>query len=691
MRYLFLFIFSISFAQQSQKVDFKTLNANLLPNQFEKSISGEVNYEFQVLSSIDTIAIDAIRMDFTNVKINGKTVNFKNSQKALQLFEGYKKGKNTLTFNYKTIPKQTLYFIGEGENLQIWTQGQGKYTSHWLPSFDDVNEKVIFNISIKFNDDYTILSNGVLKNRDHKRNGYEEGFTTYNYQMSKPMSSYLVMMAIGKFTKQTAKTKSGTPLEFYLDQNDATKFETTYKYTTQIFDFFEQEIGVKYPWEVYRQVPVRDFLYSGMENTTSTIFSQDFVVDEIGFNDKTYINVNAHELAHQWFGNLITAEIGKHHWLQEGFATYYALLAEKELFGDDYFQWELYEMAERLQKVAKTDTIPLLNEKASSLTFYQKGAWALHYLREKIGPENFQKAVKNYLKKYGFKNVNTTNFLKEVNAVSNFDIAIFQQNWLEKSGFEVNQALDLLKKNAFMKSYLDLVQLQPKPFAEKAALFETILKSDDFYPIKEEVIYQIAEVSFEEKEQLLDLALASKSIKVRQAVSRIMVEIPRNFQSEYEILLNDDSYITKEIALGTLWRLFPERQEHYLNLSKDWIGFNDKNLRILWLTLALLSEGYEVSNKVNFYDELLDYSSSSYESSIRQNALTNLLYLNPNDQNILRNLVNATTHHKWQFTLFARNQIRELMKTERHKKFFQEMLPSLSSAEQNQLNRLLDN
>ncbi|RAR48995.1 M1 family metallopeptidase [Flavobacterium lacus] len=689
MRYLFLLFFSISFAQHSQKVDFKTVHATLLPNAIQKSISGEVKYEFEVLSSIDTIAIDAIRMDFTNVKINGKLVNFKNSQKALQLFEGFKKGKNTLTFNYKAIPKQTLYFIGEGENLQIWTQGQGKYTSHWLPSFDDVNEKVIFNISIKFNDDYTILSNGVLKNRDHKRNGYEEGFTTYNYQMSKPMSSYLVMIAIGKFAKQTAKTKSGTPLEFYLDQKDGNKFETTYKYTTQIFDFFEQEIGVKYPWEIYRQVPVRDFLYSGMENTTSTIFSQDFVVDEIGFNDKTYINVNAHELAHQWFGNLITAETGKHHWLQEGFATYYALLAEKELFGDDYFQWELYEMAERLQQASKTDTIPLLNEKASSLTFYQKGAWALHYLRSTIGAENFQKAVKNYLKKYGFKNVNTTNFLKEVNAVSNFNTAIFQQNWLEKSGFQVNQALDLLKKNNFMKSYLDLVQLQPKPFAEKAALFETILKSNDFYPIKEEVIYQLAEIPFEEKESLLNRALDSKNIKIRQAISRIMIEIPRNFQSEYETLLNDDSYITKEIALGTLWKLFPERQEHYLNLSKNWVGFNDKNLRILWLTLALISEGYEVNEKVNFYDELLDYSSSKYESSIRQNALTNLLYLNPNDQNILQNLVNATTHHKWQFTLFARNQIRELIKTERHKKYFQEMLPTLNYAEQNQLKRLL--
>jgi len=688
MRYIFLFFFSFSFAQQFQKVDFKTVHAIVAPNSIEKSISGEVKYEFQVLASIDTIAIDAIKMEFSNVKINGKAVNFKNSGKALQLFEGFKKGKNKLTFTYKASPKQTLYFIGEAENLQIWTQGQGKYTSHWLPSFDDVNEKLIFNLSIQFDSSFEVLSNGKLKNDNINSNNNGK---TWHYQMTQPMSSYLVMMAIGKFTKQATKTKSGTPLEIYLDEKDADKIETTYKYTTQIFDFFEREIGVKYPWEIYRQVPVRDFLYSGMENTTSTIFAQDFVVDKIGFNDKTYINVNAHELAHQWFGNLITAQSGKHHWLQEGFATYYALLAEKELFGDDHFNWELYEMAERLQKASKSDTIPLLNEKASSLTFYQKGAWALHFLREQIGPENFQKAVTTYLKKYRFKNVNTDDFLNEVKAVSTFDTENFKRIWLQNPGFEVNQALMLLRKNAFMKSYLDLVDLQNQPFAEKKILFENILKTETLYPLKEEVVFQLAEVPFEEKEPLLQLAMNTKNLKVRQAIARIMVEIPIAFQANYETLLNDESYITQEIALGTLWRLFPEKQTTYLNQSKEWVGFNDKNLRILWLTLALMTENYENTNKVNFYDELLDYSSSKYESSIRQNALTNLLFLNPNDQNILRNLVNAITHHKWQFTLFARNQIRELLKTERHKKYFQELLPSLNAAEQIQLRRLLEN
>lgn len=686
MRYLILFFFSFSFAQQNQKVDFKTLHVTLIPNTLEKSISGQVTYEFQVLTSIDTISIDAINMDFDTVKINGTIVNYKKTFNKFLLFEGYKKGKNKLTFHYKATPKQTLYFIGDENNLQIWTQGQGKFTSHWLPSFDDVNEKVVFNISVQFDDKFTVLSNGKLVKVNLEKNN-----KIWQYEMTKPMSSYLVMLAIGKFTKQTAKTKSGTPLEFYLDEKDPNKFESTYRYSKQIFDFFEKEIGVNYPWEIYRQVPVRDFLYAGMENTTSTIFSQDFVVDEIGFNDKTYVNVNAHELAHQWFGNLVTAQTGKHHWLQEGFATYYALLAEKEMFGNDYFHWKMYEMAERLQRASKEDTIPLLNPKASSLTFYQKGAWALHYLREQIGEENFQKAVKNYLIKYGFKNVNTNDFLVEVNSVSHYNTSQFQDIWLEKAGFEVKVALDLLRKNDFMKSYLELVEIQNQPFSEKKEKFESIIKSNGFYPIKEEVIYQLAEIPFDEKKELLQKALATQNLKVRQAVARIMVEIPSIFQTDYESLLLDNSYITKEIVLGTVWKLFPNKQAVYLNQTKDWIGFNDKNLRILWLTLALMTQDYENENKVNFYDELIEYSSPNFESSIRHNALTNLLYLNPNDQNILKNLVNATTHHKWQFTLFARNQIRELLKTERHRTYFEEMLPSLNEAEQNQLRRLLEN
>ncbi len=651
MRYIFLLFSILTFSQQTKSVDFLKCEAFLNPNETNKSISGQIRYEFKVKTKIDTIRIDAKNMQFTEVLINGKEVKHKNNSKELLLFEGFKKGKNKLTFNYSATPKQTLYFTGLEENLQIWSQGQGRYTSHWLPSFDDVNEKVVFNIEVQFNFMYSVMSNGLLKSKVRKNKS-----NYWSFQMQKPMSSYLVMLSIGNFEKQETKSRLGTPLEFYIDKSDVAKFEPTYRYSKQIFDYLEQEIGVKYPWKIYRQVPVRDFLYAGMENTTSTIFSQDFVVDSIGFNDKNYINVNAHELAHQWFGDLITAQSGKHHWLQEGFATYYALLAEKEVFGDDYFYNELYDYALQLRSAAKTDTIPVMNEKASSLSFYKKGAWALHTLREDIGAKNFQKAVKTYLKKYQYKNVVTDEFLAEVKkVVKDFDTENFKKKWLETSGFDMVLAESYLTKNKSVAAYIQLTK-------EKKDLenYKAILESKTYFPIKQFIFYKLASTPFEDKKELIEIGM-KQNLYVRQAIAETLTKIPHEFKSLYETFLDDASYQTKEIALLNLCRNFPEDLENYLSQTKNIIGNNDKSFRISWLSIAIVSEKEEVT-KNSMYKELLEYSSTNYESSTRQNALEALIKLYPNDGNVTASLFHATTHHKWQFTKFSRDKIRELLK-----------------------------
>ena len=665
MKALFFLLFSIfSFSQQTKYVDFLTCTASLYPNFEEKSISGSVTYEFKVKQIVDTIKIDAKNIVFSDVMINGKSVKFKNSGKTLDLFDGFSKGKHKLTFQYTAIPKQTLYFIGQDDNRQIWTQGQGKYTSHWLPSFDDVNEKVIFGITInyyvdmdKFKFDPIALSNGKL-NFEKKTISWSRGVNdiTRNYQMQKPMSSYLVMLAFGNFVKQEVKSKSGTPLEFYIDKNDYSKFEPTYRYSKQIFDYLEQEIGLKYPWKIYRQIPVRDFLYAGMENTTSTIFSQDFIVDSIGFNDKNYINVNAHELAHQWFGDLITAQSGKHHWLQEGFATYYALLAEKEIFGDNYFYNELYDYALQLKNAAKTDTIPVMNENASSLSFYKKGAWALHTLREDIGAKNFQKAVKKYLKKYQYKNVNTDEFLAEIKKVAkNFDIKKFKSKWLETAGFDMVLAESYLFNNKSVAAYIQLTK-------EKKDLenCKAILESETYFPVKQYIFYKLGSTPFEDKKELIEIGM-KQNVYVRQAIAETVSEIPVEFKSQYETFLDDDSYKTKEIALINLCNSFPNQANEYLEKLKNLQGNNDKSLRITWLKIALnLDVILEYKNL--YFNELLNYTSSNNESSVRQNALEVLLELYPENEQVIRVLFQATTHHKWQFTKFAREKIRTLLK-----------------------------
>ncbi len=684
MRYLLLFVSLFSFAQQSKSVDFTSVLGKIDINPTDKSVLGEVTYDFIVNKSIDTIKIDAQNIEFTNLKINNNEVKYCNNRKQILLFEGYKLGNNKLTFNYLARPKQAMYFVGKGEQLQIWTQGQGKYTSNWFPSFDDPNEKLIFNLDIKFNNQFQVISNGKLENKVTSQDNF-----IWNYRMKKPMSSYLLMIAIGKFEIKEEQSESGILLFYYIEKEDFAKLEPTYRYSKTIFDFLEKEIGLKYPWEVYKQVPVRDFLYAGMENTSATVFSRDFVVDEIGFNDKNYVNVNAHELAHQWFGDLITAQSGKHHWLQEGFATYFALLAEKEVFGDDYFYKKIFDTSLQLRNASKTDSIPILSDKASTLSYYQKGALVLFILREEIGSKIFQKAIKNYLKKYSFKNVTTANFFDEISKISKYDCEAFTKKWLENSKFDFDYVLQLLSKNNSIKTLLDIKRMKAIPFAEKRELFEKTIISKVYYPIKEEIIYQCEKVPFEEKKQLLKLALATNEINVRQAIANTTPKVSLEFKSDFESLLNDNSYITKEISLSTFWSQFPEDQKKILDNSKEWIGFNDKSLRILWLTLALGTKEYQMADKAKFYDELLNYCNPEYETSIRQNAMENLLFINDKDKNVLPNLVNSITSYRWQFSKFGKDKIRLLLKNPNIRIYLEELLPNLSEEENIVLSKIL--
>ena len=685
MKYFILLFSLCCFPQQFKQVDFTTVTADLSLNVKNKSISGQIMYQFNISSTIDSIRIDAKNMEFNSVFINQKEVRFKNSKKELILYEGFKLGKNILQFNYLATPKQTLYFTGSQEtnNLQIWTQGQGRYTSHWFPSFDDVNEKVIFDIKIAFDASYQVISNGEFRNIKNSNN-----LKIWQYEMKKPMSSYLLMLAIGKFKHKNQKAKSGILLQNYYRSEDELKYEYTFKNSKDIFDFLETEIGVKYPWKVYRQIPVNDFLYAGMENTTSTLFDQSFVVDESAFNDRNYINVNAHELAHQWFGDLITAKSGKQHWLQESFATYYALLAERKVFGEDYYYYKLYTDAMQVKQAAKTDTIPVMNEKASSLSFYQKGSLGLHTIREAIGAKKFQQAIKNYLNKFQFKNVETDDFLNEIKKVSNFDTEKFKKNWLEDYHFQTQEIADLLNKNEFIKKLLEIQGKRSIAFAEKELYFAEILKSNCFYPLKTEIIYQIKNVPYEVKENLIKLAMQTNDIEVRQAVAQTISKIPPVFKTDYESLLNDISYDTKEIALTNLISNFPDEISHYLEIAENWEGKNDKSLRILFLTYSQVNKSISDDLKVTYLNELIDYTSPKFDSAIRQNAFESLFQLDSKNEIMLKNLVNATFHHKWQFVKFAKDKVRGLNKIEAYKMIFENLKSQLSAIEKTQLIQL---
>ncbi|MFP2994993.1 M1 family metallopeptidase [Spongiivirga sp. MCCC 1A20706] len=671
MRICFLLLFLICSnwlqAQQTSVVDFKHIHATLNIDVLNEKVAGSINASFTIIKDTTVVYLDARNMSVLDIDEMDEVIVTNDSGK-IYLKGNFKRGNTyNASFSYAANPKKTMYFFGWGTDSdvkQVWTQGQGKYTSHWLPSLDDMNDKIEFDLSIRFDKDYQVIANGKLAESKMVGNQLE-----WHYDMTQPMSSYLVALAIGNFEKQELLSDSGIPLVNYYHPKDVDKVEPTYRYTKMMFDFLENEIGITYPWQNYKQVPVRDFLYAGMENTGTTIFANSFMIDSIGFVDQNYVNVSAHELAHQWFGNLVTETSGKHHWLHEGFATYYALLAERKIFGEAYYSLRLYESALQLNQMsAQGKGESLVNPKASSLTFYQKGAWALHMLREEVGDDAFKAAVKKYLKLYEFKNVTTNDFIAEVELASGKDLVEFVEQWLQSKQFPYEEAMASLisQPDFFIDRLFEVTQNEfqhssKKKSQERYQFFKGVLEKDVYYPIKSEVIDQIKDDVVPFRNNLLKQALATNDLKLRQHIVSVLNEIPSELQADFESLLDDKSYITVENTLFKLWANFPDMRATYLDKTRGQVGFENKNIRTLWLALALVTQDYEDEKKAGWYQELSSYTAPKYGFETRENAFRYLIELSGfNDQNLL-DLINASTHPNWRFASFAKKTLQSLL------------------------------
>ncbi|GMN05071.1 M1 family metallopeptidase [Croceitalea sp. MTPC5] len=691
---LILFVFLIFstfplFAQQQLALDFTNVNVEVFPMPTTKEIIGRGVYTFNLNHNTDSVFIDAIAMTFTDITLNGKRIEHKNDGKRLGFKAPDELGAHKLYLSYSCTPKQTVYFMGWDDkvkgNEQIWTQGQGKYTSHWLPSFDNMNEKIEIDLILTIDRQLSAIANGKLIGGSEYPP--EEKFS-WSFDMQKPMSSYLAAFVVGNFDKKVIKSSSGVPIELYYEPKDSLKVEPTYRYTKEIFDFLEGEIGVSYPWQNYKQVPVQDFLYAGMENTACTIFSNQYVIDSTAFVDKNYVNVNAHELAHQWFGNLVTEASGDHHWLHEGFATYYAYLAEKELFGNEHFYWKLFDVARTLRKRSERgEGEALVDPKSDSLTFYEKGAWALVMLREIIGDSYFSLGIRAYLTKHQFSNATVDNLIVEMESASGIQLDQYRKTWLESETFPWEQTITYLgSKSKSIKLFNDM-QVQN---TDSAAFNEKKLMSlwSDEMPkaFKRNFLF---EYGLRISDSTLVTIIKGESLAIRQAIALTIPEVGIGLKTAFEQMLMDASYVTQESVLFKLWSAFPADRKTYLDKLNGVIGLPNKNVRLLWLTLALLTQDYNLGEKRSYYDEFNGYTNLSEHFEVRQLAFQYLYRINAFNDASLLSLVRASTHDVWQFKKSSRNLIRQMGESSDYKTRLLDISDSLTMKQKDALLKLL--
>jgi hypothetical protein len=200
-------------------------------------------------------------------------------------------------------------------------------------------------------------------------------------------------------------------------------------------DFYEKEIGVPYGWESYSQLPVQDFMFGAMENTTATVFGDFFFVDPRSKLDRSYVGVNAHELAHQWFGDLVTANSDAHHWLQESFATYYDQLFERAYLGDDTFDWSRRNSQNAALEESKKNSFPVAHSEGGTVRHYPKGAFVLNMLKYICGGrEAYNQAIRYYLQKHRYENVDSEDLLKAFEETLGYSLDWFWEEWIYKGG-----------------------------------------------------------------------------------------------------------------------------------------------------------------------------------------------------------------------------------------------------------------
>ena len=381
------------------------------------------------------------------------------------------KGSNAIT------DAKGLYFInplGKEKNkpTQIWTQGETEGTSVWMPIIDKPNQKCTQEFHLNVPSKYVSLSNGLLVKQVDNKNGTRLDV----WKMDLPHSPYLFFIGVGDYAvvKQDAITSNKKKLElsYYIEKEFEKEALKIYGKTPQMIALFEKLLGVPFPWAKYAQISGRDYVSGAMENTTATLHSDAVQQDARELVDENiWEGTIAHELFHQWFGDLVTAESWSNLTVNESFADYSQTIWFEKSMGKDAGDYENYKgMSGYLS--SPTDAEKNLvrfyyNEREDmfDLVSYQKGGRILHMLRHFVGDEAFYKSLNKYLTDNKFSNGSAIKLKLAFESVTGKDLNWFFNQWYFGNGHpyvSITQQYDANKKQVLVK--LAQTQVQDKLF-----------------------------------------------------------------------------------------------------------------------------------------------------------------------------------------------------------------------------------
>jgi len=437
------------------------LSLDVTPDFDHRSVAGKATLQFKpMVKPVQELKLDAVALSIASVTATVKIQAYQATADHLIITFAEPIPADqaaSVTIAYHAEPETGLYFrtpkMGYREgDTHCFSQGEQIEARHWYPCFDSPNEKFTSEVTCRVPEGMTVISNGRLV---EQAKDAATGLTAFHWSQEQPHANYLITLVAGYF-KSLEGRHQAVPLAFLTPPSEFPEATNSFRQTEEIMAFFEREIGVPFPWAKYYQVCVNDFVAGGMENTSATTLT-----DATLFTDATENIINseglvAHEMAHQWFGDLVTCKDWSHIWLNEGFATYYQELFNGHKNGHDALLYDLYNSARHVTGIPNdTNSIVRRNFNAPSEMFgylaYPKGAWVLHMLRSQLGEELYRRCIQTYLERHRYGNVTTEDLRAVVEELSGRSFDQFFDQWLYHAHYpelEVDYAWNELTKLA---------------------------------------------------------------------------------------------------------------------------------------------------------------------------------------------------------------------------------------------------
>ena len=443
------------------QADFVHMRLDLdIPSMEAPRMNAVETLRFEPLGApLRTLTLDAKRLTITDVSLasSGRIPQWSNDGMTLQVrFDpplapgvGY-----DLRIAYTVEdPVEGLYWSPARDEkpgrparaAQLYSQGEAEMNSNWFITHDFPNDKLTTELVVTVPDGFLVVSNGSLVLKQSRG-----GRTTFHWKQDKPHSSYLVTLVVGKFDVVDVGDDR-LPLPVYAPPGEGPNVQQTFGPTMDMIHLYEERLDEPYPWDKYANVVVWNFGYGGMENTSATTVYDTAVLDAKSLLDGDQDGLNSHELAHQWFGDLLTCNSWEHIWLNEGFATYMEMLwlESRDGFDEGY----LLDAYRNNRRAAQTDRLdpddpqawmrPAMVSKlyndpddvfGKAANPYSKGASVLHMLRMRLGDDVFFKALRTYVNRFKFRTVETSDLRRVFEEISGQSLEQFFDQWAYRPG-----------------------------------------------------------------------------------------------------------------------------------------------------------------------------------------------------------------------------------------------------------------